>query len=104
MQGKRVLLKTSQKLQAHANDTNGMDENRIRILKCDTPMDRGPILTPVAQADREGLTEEEKEKKAREERLILDKMIWLSKAYPGVGLDNIFGGGPSSSRPPDQDP
>lgn len=90
MQGKRTPPKPNQKLQIQNKTPTTREVSPIKILKRDSPMSQGPISTGEAHDDQHAQSIEDKERKAREEHMILEKMRWLSKANPGLGLESIL--------------
>lgn len=82
-------------------------ESPVRILKRDAPFENGPILTltnPASTTHGSGpiLTKEEKEKRAKEEQWILEHMRALTRDNPGLGFQDMFWDGPTTSRPPNK--
>lgn len=58
---------------------------------------------PLAQSQGGAiLFDEDKERRAKEEKLMLERMRALTMANPGLGFENMFWEGQSSTRPPDR--
>lgn len=75
-------------------------------MKRDFPSHRGPILTHVQPApSQEGsgsaLTQEDRERKTKEEQLVLEGMRALTTSNSSLGFDEMFWASSSTSRPPD---
>lgn len=92
---KRVLPKSIQSSVTAPKGISDVRESPLRILKREPPYEGGPILTPIQPEDAQHasgpiMNHEEKERKAKEERLILERMRTLTKANPSLVFEDMF--------------
>lgn len=107
-QNKRILPKSIQKGVTAQKSLVTTNATLVRILKRDAPLDSGPTPaankpTPTVQSSGPILTLiEGKEERAQEERRILERMRALTKSNPGLGFEDMFWDGSSTTRPPNK--